>query len=103
MLTARERETERKNTRTQPWCDKKRNKRRREKWGKGENADNSPYYFMNRKCNLNKVVAYKKMSVCMRVRVHVCGYAICMCAVRSSVSKCSVCGNTGGLIHIIQT
>lgn len=73
---------------------KRKETKKREKWEKGENTNNR--CFMIIKCNLNKVVVYKNVYAC----VYLC---LCNMHVRSSVSKCSVCENTGGLIHIIQT
>lgn len=81
------------------WSEKERESKKKtketEKWEKGENANSRR--FMNRKRNLNKVVAHKNMDVCMRALVCVC---LCNMHVRPSVSKCSVCENTGGLMHI---
>lgn len=58
-----------------------RNKRRRrKKWEKGENANSR--CFMNRKWNLNKVVAYKNMHAC----IGMCACALCGQVYRNAVS-----------------
>lgn len=71
---------------TLTWVWKGQKQKKPKKWEKGENANSRR--FMNRKCNLNKVVAYKYMYVCMSASV--CLYVVCAyaCSVKCIEMQC---------------